>query len=93
VNDKNTKNILFKSIFDIHTYKSNPCNVLQINWKNEFLNEKYSIDDKIYHKKIFELLSTIQKSLKKEYESKKLFIHAKIDQLFSPKEEVELQDN
>jgi hypothetical protein len=80
--EKNTKNILLKSIFDIKNYKTNPCNILQINWKNEFLNRNYLIDDEIYPLKILELLSTIQKSLKQEYESKKSFIHANLEKLF-----------
>jgi hypothetical protein len=43
--NKNTNEMLLKSIFDIHTYKSNPCNDLQINWDNEFKNIEYKIDN------------------------------------------------
>ena len=48
---KNTNEILVKSIFDIHTYKSNPCNDLQINWDNEFKHNEYKIEDEDFLKK------------------------------------------
>ena len=60
---KSTHKILLKSILDIHTYKSNPSNVLQINWTNEFKNINYIIGNEGYNAKIINLLQTIQKSL------------------------------
>jgi hypothetical protein len=78
---KNTGTILLKSILDIHSYKSNPSNILQINWNNEFKNIDYTCDD--FKEKIRELLKTIQTSLKKQYENSKKFLEANIDKDFA----------
>ena len=64
VKNKVTGDVLLKPIFDIHTYISNPSNNLQINWKNEFENINYRIDDKEYLTKVHSLLFCIQKSVK-----------------------------
>ena len=78
---KNTGKILLKSILDIHSYKSNPSNILQINWDNEFKNIDYNCED--FKEKIRELLKTIQTSLKKQFENNKKFIDADIDKDFA----------
>jgi hypothetical protein len=78
---KNTGTILLKSILDIHTYKSNPSNILQINWDNEFKHIDYECED--FKEKRKELLKTIQTSLKKQYENSKMFIEADIDKDFA----------
>ena len=83
--DKESGNIILKSILDIHSYKSNPCNTLQINWKNEFANKSYKIDDTKYFDKVIELLKTIQKSLKQSVEGKMVFVKADINKDFKPK--------
>jgi len=64
VKNKATGDVLLKPIFDIHTYISNPSNNLQINWKNEFDNLDYCVDDKEYLAKVHSLLVCIQKSVK-----------------------------
>jgi len=76
--DKNSSNIMFKSILDISEYHTNPCNILQIDWKNEFNNMNYSIEDKDFKKKINILLKTIQTSVKQDVESKMKLVNAKI---------------
>lgn len=76
--DKITGDILLKSIIDIHTYKSNPSNILQINWKNEFKHRDFRVEDSSYEDKIRKLLLTIQKSLKDKYDDVKQFVEADI---------------
>ena len=61
--DKETGNILLKSILDIHSFKSNPCNILQINWRHEFKEMNYSTPDEEFNQKMVELVKTIQKSI------------------------------
>lgn len=78
---KTTGAILLKSILDIHSYKSNPSNTLQINWDNEFKHIDYVCGD--YRAKIRELLKTIQTSLRKQYENNRKFIEADIDTDFA----------
>jgi hypothetical protein len=79
--NKNTGEILFKPLLDIHTYKTNPSNIMQINWTNEFKEVSYKCPD---HKaKIRELLKVIQTSLREWYERSKDFINADIDADFA----------
>ena len=59
--NKRTGVALVKSLIDIHSYKKNPCNILQIGWANEFANADYIAAD--YKEKVRELLGTIQASL------------------------------
>ncbi len=61
--NKNDGTLLLKSILDIHTFKSNPCNDLQINWANEFKNIEFRIADTDFKEKIQELLKTVQASV------------------------------
>ena len=62
--NKDSGKVLLKSILDIHTYKSNPCNDLQINWANEFNHIDYLTPDDKFAEKSKELLTTIQNSVK-----------------------------
>jgi len=62
---KRTGSVILKPILDIHTFKSNPSNDLQINWNNEFKHSGYRIDDEKFRDKICELLKTIQTSIQK----------------------------
>jgi hypothetical protein len=62
---KDARNPLIKSLLDVQTPKSNPSNILQINWGKEYENRYY------YEKEILEaysrVLLTIQKSLKDKH--------------------------
>ena len=82
VKNKINGDVLFKSIFDIHTYISNPSNDLQINWKNEFENIKYKTRDDNYLEKVKELILTIQKSVKEMISRTKEFADADIGEIF-----------
>jgi len=80
--NKDSGELLFKSIFDIHTYKSNPCNDMQINWAQEFLHLDHQTSDEDYKNKVRELLKTVQKSVKQLISSMIEFADADIDALF-----------
>ena len=69
------RNVLLKSIFDIHTYLSSSNNELQINWRKEFKNSTYECQDNLldYNNKIKQLLSTIQHSILKNIEKNHTF--------------------
>jgi hypothetical protein len=59
--NKDTGDILFKSILDIERYIPNSSgNIMQINWKNEFLHQNYKSVNK--KEKMRELLKVVQKS-------------------------------
>tara|TARA_B100001094_G_scaffold299129_1_gene323570 strand:+ start:722 stop:1363 length:642 start_codon:yes stop_codon:yes gene_type:complete len=58
--NKNSRDFICKSILDLKEYKTNPSNILQINWKNEFENKNYVCENHI--EKIDELFLTIKKS-------------------------------
>jgi hypothetical protein len=78
---KKSKNILFKSMLDVIHYKSNPSNILQVNWNAEFeMNYNYNYNSNT-NSRIIDILKIIQKSLISEYNSKQLFIHSNIDNL------------
>jgi len=79
--NKTTGEVLLKPLLDIHTYKTNPSNIMQINWSNEFKNIDYVCID--YKAKIRELLKVIQTSLRQWYERSKTFIDADIDKDFA----------
>jgi len=76
---KKSKDILFKSMLDVKHYKSNPSNILQVNWNAEF--EMNPNSNSNTNSKIIDILKIIQKSLISEYNSKQLFIHSNIDNL------------
>lgn len=80
--NKLTNEFLFKSIFDIHTYVSNPCNILQINWKNEFSHKDYETTNDGYMTKVISLMKTIQKSIIADIENKKKFAEFDCSTLF-----------
>ena len=80
--NKNTGQLLFKSIFDIHSYKSNPCNDMQISWAQEFLHLDYRVSDEDYKAKVRELLKTVQRSVKQLIASMSDFAAADIDEMF-----------
>lgn len=71
--NKRTGQFLLKSIFDICTYVANPCNILQINWKNEFANPDHETNQREYPGKVKQLIETIQKSVQMDIDSKKTF--------------------
>jgi len=62
--NKDSGNVILKSILDIHSYKSNPCNDLQINWANEFKHIDHLTPDHLFNDKIKELLTAVQTSVK-----------------------------
>lgn len=72
--DKLTGASLVKSILDIHSYKTNPCNILQIGWKNEFAHADYVAAD--YRAKVRELLGAIQTSIRQRRASEEVFAAA-----------------
>ena len=81
--NKKTGEFLLKSILDIHTYKTNPSNDLQINWKNEFLNISYMCSD--FEEKSEQLINTLQNSVNQCIEGKKEFACTDIKALFAKK--------
>jgi hypothetical protein len=78
--DKNSKRIILKSILDIHTYKSNPSNDLQINWNNEFENKDYNCEN--FKEKMKSLLTTVQVSVKKMISNINKFAEADLNEYF-----------
>lgn len=79
--NKNDGKILVKSILDIHKFKTNPCNILQINWSNELKHIDFMTPDFGVNEKIQELLQTIQSSVIQDIENKLEFAEANITQL------------
>ena len=80
--NKNTGRILLKSILDIHTFKTNPSNDLQINWTNEFNHIEFITPDLHFKGKIQELLKAIQTSVKQAVAGMKEFADANIEAEF-----------
>lgn len=80
--NKNSGKALLKSILDIHTFKTNPCNDLQINWSNEFNNIEFVTPDLKFKEKIQELLKAIQTSVKQAIAGMKEFADANIEAEF-----------
>lgn len=81
--NKNDGKILIKSILDIHSFKSNPCNDLQINWNNEFKYLDHKTPDHKFKEKIQELLITVQTSVKQSIQSMNEFANANVESLLS----------
>jgi len=81
VKHKITGDVLFKPIFDIHTYVSNPSNDLQINWKNEFAHADYRTEDADYLTKVRSLLKCLTSSAKKKFETTHLLAEANWDDI------------
>jgi len=76
--------VLFKSILDIHTYKTNPCNNLQINWTHEFAHIDVVTADTKYKDKLKSLLHAIQASVKQLITSMTEFAEADLNAILSP---------
>ncbi len=74
--NKKTGAALVKSLMDIHSYKKNPCNILQIAWASEFSNVGYTVSDAEYKAEVVELLSTIRASLAQRRASEEAFMSA-----------------
>lgn len=79
--NKKTGAALVKSLIDIHSYKKNPCNILQIAWANEFNNIAYTVSDADYKAKVVELLLTIRASIAQRRASEDAFMHADLSTL------------
>ena len=79
--NKNTGGVLLKSILDIHAYKSNPSNILQINWNNEFCNSDYTSSPVDFKKKQKDLVSTIQSSVSQNIMNSLKFAVANLSEL------------
>jgi hypothetical protein len=74
--NKETGKILLKPILDIHTFKTNPCNDLQINWRSEFKHADHVTPSLNFNAKIQELLKVIQTSVRRLIASMKDFADA-----------------
>jgi hypothetical protein len=83
VKNKITGDVLFKPIFDIHTYVNNASNDLQINWKNEFANLNYQVEEVDYMKKVQSLLVCIQKSVNEMIDRTVRFAQADMNALLT----------
>jgi len=81
VKNKLTGAVLFKPIFDIHTYVSNPSNDLQINWRHEFENAAYATSEDKYIEKVGTLIAAIQKSVQEMIARTRLFAEADVSAL------------
>lgn len=80
--NKQDGRLLLKSILDIHSYKSNPCNILQMNWTQEFRQIDYKIDESSYMQKTLALIKTIQVSVRQAISSMQEFATADLDSVF-----------
>ena len=76
--DKRSGAALVKSLIDIHCYKRNPCNILQIGWANEFAHADYAVASEDYRAKVRELLGTVQASLLQRRASEEAFCTANL---------------
>ena len=81
--DKNTGAILLKSIIDIHTFKTNPSNIMQINWKHEFVHIDHETSDINFKVKIQEILKVVQTSVKQYIDTTRKFAEANIDEFYA----------
>lgn len=76
---KNDGKTLLKPILDIHTFKSNPCNDLQINWANEFKHMEFMTPDADFRSKELQLMKTVQTSIKQAIASMSDFANADLE--------------
>jgi hypothetical protein len=81
--NKDNGSVLLKSILDIHSFKSNPCNDLQINWTSEFNHADHFTPDAEFKGKVRELLKTVQTSVTQAIAGMKDFAEADIDKEFA----------
>ena len=75
--NKTDGQVIIKSLINVE-YKSNPVNIIQVNWKNEF---KHAELQREYSKQVEVLLETIQKSLRQYQSSFDKFIAADFKKL------------
>lgn len=73
---KETGEVLLKSIIDIHTYHSNPTNIMQIKWKDEWIHRDYVAPNR--SEKMIELFKVVQSSALEKINSTKEFAYATI---------------
>ena len=85
---KQTGKVLLKSILDIHEFKKNPSNTLQINWAHEFACLNLCTPEDKTIEKIQQLMRTIQNSLHDFWMRSALFINANIHEDFAGSESV-----
>lgn len=81
VKNKISGEVLLKPIFDIYMYVSNASNILQINWKKEFIHSEYHTEDTNYRNKMKELIGCIQKSVREMMERALRFAEGDIDSI------------
>lgn len=71
VDKNNTKNCLIRGMKKINQYKTNPSNILQINWENEYVLFENNLSENESYNYIIKLIS---ESLKKDLYGKQFFI-------------------
>jgi hypothetical protein len=76
--NKANGDFILKAMLDIQNFRSNACNDLQINWKNEFKVRDVLTDDPEYDDAVKNLLSVIQTSVRMAHSTSKSFIEADI---------------
>lgn len=81
VKNKLTGDALFKPIFDIHRFVSNPSNDLQINWRHEFEHVGHVTEPEAYAEKVRELLACLQRSAQMMIENTQRFATADFKQV------------
>lgn len=80
--NKITGDVILKSIFDVHTYKKNAINNLQIDWRNEFLHRDYTTNDADYIDKVFGgLIQCCQASVRDHLQTTEQFATTDLHQL------------
>jgi len=79
--EKTSGKFLLKSILDIHTFKTNPCNILQINWANEFLYKEHTTADLDFKQTIQHILKKVQASIQQCIAGMKEFAEADMNAL------------
>lgn len=77
--EKTSGKFLLKSILDIHTFKTNPCNILQINWANEFLYKEHVIPDEEFKDRVKHIVKKVQISIQQCVDGMKNFAEANLD--------------
>lgn len=79
VDKSNKDRILLKSMLDIHEYKPNPSNDLQINWNVEFDHQEEVTPEGNYLEKYKTLIKTVQTSVRRAWAGMKEFAEADVD--------------
>jgi len=74
---KETRDVLLKSLVDIHTYKPNCAgNVMQINWNDEWIHKDYVAPNR--SAKMLELAKVVQEACRKQCENMRQFVDANL---------------